>query len=158
VRQSLVKRQKAIIKLQSHARRLIAQKKYFRMRYKESRMQEIRRLRKEEEVKFKKDGIKKYKEEAEKNYKIRVQELEKEMEEQELDAKWRVERNNRRITEALRKKEAPIDHSQYVSDIFGFLEKTPSEVSSSSLPSPTEPIKRTTVYGVNICYDIKLIY
>lgn len=153
VRQSLVKRQKAIIKLQSHARRLIAQKKYFRMRYKETRMQEIRRQRKEEEAKFKKDGIKKYKEEAEKNYKIRVQELEKEMEEQELDAKWRVERNNKRITEALRKKEAPIDHSQYVSDIFGFLEKTPSEVSGSSLPSPTDPVKRTTVYGVIIYFN-----
>jgi len=112
-------------------------------------MKEIKRIRKEEESKFKKDGIKKYKEEAEKNYKIRVKELETEMEEQEMDAKWRAERNNKRITEALKKKEAPIDHSQYVSDIFGFLEKTPSEASSSSLASPTDPPKRTTVYGVS---------
>ncbi|XP_059488702.1 myosin-VIIa-like isoform X2 [Neocloeon triangulifer] len=147
VRKTLARREKAIVKVQAHVRRIIAQKQVFRMRYREQRMQEIRRLRKEEEARFKKDKMEKYKEEAEKNYKIRVQELEKEMQAQELDAKWRAERNNRRITEALRKREAPIDHSQYVSDIFGFLEKTPSEASSSSLPSPTSEVQRTTVYG-----------
>ncbi|CAB3368903.1 Hypothetical predicted protein [Cloeon dipterum] len=147
VRHGMARREKAIIKVQAHVRRIIAQKTVFRMRYRELKMQEIRRLRKEEEVRFKKDKIENYKEEAEKNYKIRVQELEKEMQEQEVDAKWRAERNNRRITDALRKREAPIDHSQYVADIFGFLEKTPSEVSSSSLPSPTSEQQRTTVYG-----------
>jgi hypothetical protein len=62
-----------------------------------------------------------------------VVELEKEMEAQDREAKWRTENKNKRITEATRKQDLTIDQSQsVVTELFDFLEKTPSEASFSS--------------------------
>lgn len=70
VRQLRVRRLKAAVLIQSHVRRLIAQKRAYKLRYERRRMAELRVLKKEEEVSLKKDGVKKYKEEADKNYKV----------------------------------------------------------------------------------------
>jgi hypothetical protein len=65
-----------------------------------------------------------------------------------MEAKWRSERNNKRITEAaVRKQDANIDH--YVNDIFEFLNKTPSEASFNA-SSPTSPVPKTTAFDVSV--------
>jgi myosin-7 len=121
----------AIVKIQAHIRRVIAMRRYKKLKLEYRRHREVMRLRMKEEEELKHQGNKRAKEIAEKNYLERLNEIERKEMETEMDERRRVEVKKNLINEAARKQDEPVDDGKLVEAMFDFLPD-----SSSEAPTP----------------------
>ncbi|ODN02660.1 Myosin-VIIa [Orchesella cincta] len=130
----------AVLKIQSHIRRMISQKHYKRLKLEQRGKLEALRLREQEEKELKKQGNKRYKEIAEKNYRERLLALQRQ--EMEIDREDRliIDKKKMAIENAARKQDEPVDDSKLVEAMFDFLPDNTSEAAPPSafrdLPNP----------------------
>ncbi|XP_070539316.1 myosin-VIIa-like [Ptychodera flava] len=127
-RQNVAKQRWAIVKIQAGFRMVLARRKYKKLRIEHIKRMEAERIRREEEARLKKAmGTKKAKQEAEKIMKMKL--LQMEQEEAELERREKEERNAKvaAIAAAERKKDQPVDDSQVVEEMFGFLPEAGQE-------------------------------
>ncbi|XP_025423570.1 myosin-VIIa [Sipha flava] len=117
----------AIVKIQAHVRRIIAQRRFNKIKF-EFRIQvEALKLKKKEEKELKEAGNKRAKEIAEQNYRERMEELERKEHEIEEEEKRQMEIKKNLITNAARKLDEPVDDSKLVEAMFDFLPDSNNE-------------------------------
>lgn len=117
----------AIVKIQAHVRRIIAQRRFNKIKF-EFRIQiEALKLKKKEERELKEAGNKRAKEIAEQNYRERMEELERKEHEIEEEEKRQMEIKKNLISNAARKQDEPVDDSKLVEAMFDFLPDSSSE-------------------------------
>lgn len=126
----------AIIKIQAHVRRMIAQRRYRKLQYEFSQRREAQRLFREEEMQMRHQGVPNATEIAKRNYKKRLEDLQLAVEEERLAARARTDESKLIIDKAMQQQDKPLDDSQVVDELFGFLPKSSSEVPSSALTQP----------------------
>ncbi|ELT99384.1 hypothetical protein CAPTEDRAFT_226057 [Capitella teleta] len=134
-RQWYKRRLNSVIVLQSGVRKIIAQKKYTRARAEYRKRLEADRLRKEEEEKLKRQmNSKKAKEEAERLHRERLARIEQDVIEEEEAREQEAIYKKKQIADAeKRRREGPVDDSQMVDEIFGFIDsQTESEQTAPS--------------------------
>lgn len=121
----------AILKIQSHIRKLIAMKRYKKLKLEYRRHNEALRMRKLEEDQLKRQGNKRAQEIAEKHYLDRLNEIERREHEIEMEERRKVEQKKNIINDAARKQDEPVDDQKLVEAMFDFLPD-----SSSEAPTP----------------------
>ena len=143
----------AVIKIQSHIRRMIAIRqyrkmrvsitvqvteqnsfKYFQIEYR-AKAEALKLKEKEQRELERKYGKKKAKEVAEQNFQERIEDLERQEYEEERRKEQKARLNQEKLKEAEMRKDQPIDDSAVVDDMFGFLEEQRDSVSESQAPS-----------------------
>ncbi|KAK2172331.1 hypothetical protein NP493_972g00051 [Ridgeia piscesae] len=113
----------SIVILQSGVRRLLAQKKYNRLKIEYRKRMEAERLKKEEEERLRKQmNSRKAKEEAERLHQARLARIDQEVVEEETRQKLEGQHKKEQIENAERKRQAPVDDSQMVDEMFGFID------------------------------------
>ena len=132
----------AIVKIQAHARRMIAQRRYNKLRHEYRHHLEALKLKSKEELELKQQGNKWAKEIAERNYRERMMELERKEIELEQEERRRMEIKKNLINDAAKKQDEPVDDSKLVEAMFDFLPD-----SSSEAPGPN---RETSVFNVSI--------
>ncbi|CAG0892124.1 unnamed protein product [Darwinula stevensoni] len=132
----------AVIKIQSHVRRMNAQRRYRKLRFDLRHRLEALRLREQEEKELRKHhGAKKAREIAEQKYRARLQELERKEEEMEMEERRAMEKKKAALRAAEQRRSEPLNDAQLVDDIFGFLPTdTPSE--NQQAPSAFKDLER----------------
>ena len=126
----------AVIKIQSHIRRLIAMRQYRKMRIEYRAKAEALKLKEKEQRELeRKYGKKKAKEVAEQNFQDRIEDFERQEYEEERRKEQKAKLNQEKLKEAEMRKDQPIDDSAVVDDMFGFLEEQRDSVSESQAPS-----------------------
>ena len=136
IRREIGRKKWAVIKIQSHVRRLIAQKEYRKLRIERRAIQEALRLKEEEAKALEKQfGKKKAREEAERKFQQRIDDFERREQEEEIREKEMIKMNQERINNAALRADAPVDDSAVVDDMFGFLENQNDNISESQAPS-----------------------
>ena len=143
----------AVIKIQSHIRRLIAMRQYRKMRVRRNlmiirsfhspyfqieyraRAEALKQKEKEQRELERKFGKKKAKEVAEQNFQDRIEDFERQEYEEERRKDEKAKLNQEKLKEAEMRKDQPIDDSAVVDDMFGFLEEQRDSVSESQAPS-----------------------
>ncbi|XP_011555876.2 myosin-VIIa isoform X2 [Plutella xylostella] len=133
VRRSYGHKMWAIVKIQTQVRRVIAVKRYKRMKQDMIAHSEALRLRRQEEQRLQHQGNTRAKEIAEQNYRERMYELERRDAEIALEEKRQLEAKRTLLQEAQRKQDEPVDDSKLVEAMFDFLPD-----SSSEAPAPKD--------------------
>lgn len=134
-RQWYMRRLHSVIVLQSGVRKMIAQKKYTRAKLEYRKRLEAEKLRKETEEKLKRQmNAKKAKEEAERLHRERLARIEQDVIEEEQAREQEALYKKQQIAEAeKRRRVGPVDDSQMVDEIFGFIDsQTESESTAPS--------------------------
>lgn len=122
--------------MQSHVRRMIAQRQYRKLKIEYRAKAEALKLREMEQRELeRKFGKKKAKEVAEQNFQDRIEDFERKEFEEERRKEQKARINQERINEAALKKDQPIDDSAVVDDMFGFLEEQRDSASEAQAPS-----------------------
>jgi myosin-7 len=132
----------AIVKIQAHMRRIIAMKRYEKLKLEYRRHREAMRLKMMEEEELKHQGNKRAKEIAEKNYLQRLNEIERKEMEVEMEERRQVEVKMNLINDAARKQDEPVDDGKLVEAMFDFLPD-----SSSEAPTPHNNNHETSVFN-----------
>lgn len=117
----------AVVKIQAHVRRMIAQRRYKKIKFDYRHHIEALRLRKMEERELKEAGNKRAKEIAEQNYRERMKELERKEMELEMEERRQMEIKKNIINDAAKKQDEPVDDSKLVEAMFDFLPDSSSE-------------------------------
>ena len=127
----------AVLKIQSHVRRMIAQRQYRKLRVEYRAHQEALRLRELEQRQLEKQiGKKKAKDVAERNFQERLEDFQRQDEERELQQREMIRKNAERMEMVKNRNDEPIDDSAVVDDMFGFLEDHQRDnISESQAPS-----------------------
>jgi myosin VIIa len=157
----------AIVKIQAHMRRIIAMRRYKKLKLEYRRHREAMRLKMKEEEELKHQGNKRAKEIAEKNYLQRLNEIERrEMEEVEMD-RLNVEKKKILISDAARKQDEPVDDGKLVEAMFDFLPDSSSEAPTphnnhetsvfNDLPSGNQNEDVSSNFNLQISIENKLI-
>lgn len=105
VRRQVRRKRWAALKIQSHIRRMIAQRQYKRMKFEHRGKLEALRLRDQEEKELKKQGNKRYKEIAEKNYRERLMALQRKEIEIDREDRLIIDTKKMAIENAARKQD-----------------------------------------------------
>ena len=149
MRRQLRMKTRAAIVIQKHVRRMIAQRRYKKIKYEQRHRLKFLRLREQEERELKKAGNKKYKEIAELHYRVnytvnlfvfksradwrlvqeRLQDMEREQREMERQNAKQLETNRQLIKDAATKDEH-VEIDNFIDDLFNI----PPEHGSDALP------------------------
>ncbi|XP_032751555.1 unconventional myosin-VIIa isoform X1 [Rattus rattus] len=122
VRRAFRHRLWAVITVQAYARGMIARRLHRRLRVEYWRRLEAERMRLAEEEKLRKEmSAKKAKEEAERKHQERLAQLAREDAERELKEKEEARRKKELLQQMERARHEPINHSDMVDKMFGFL-------------------------------------
>lgn len=122
VRKAFRHRLWAVITVQAYARGMIARRLHRRLRVEYRRRLEAERMRLAEEEKLRKEmSAKKAKEEAERKHQERLAQLAREDAERELKEKEEARRKKELLEQMERARHEPINHSDMVDKMFGFL-------------------------------------
>uniref|UniRef100_A0A8C4PPL7 Myosin VIIA n=1 Tax=Equus asinus asinus TaxID=83772 RepID=A0A8C4PPL7_EQUAS len=122
VRRAFRHRLWAVLTVQAYARGLIARRLYRRLRAEYLRRLEAEKMRLAEEEKLRKEmSAKKAKEEAERKHQERLAQLAREDAERELKEKEEARRKKELLEQMERARHEPINHSDMVDKMFGFL-------------------------------------
>ncbi|KAM4846700.1 unconventional myosin-VIIa isoform 6-T6 [Thomomys bottae] len=122
VRKAFRHRLWAVITVQAYARGMIARRLHRRLRAEYRRRLEAEKMRLAEEEKLRKEmSAKKAKEEAERKHQERLAQLAREDAERELQEKEEARRKKELLEQMERARHEPINHSDMVDKMFGFL-------------------------------------
>ncbi|XP_074191830.1 unconventional myosin-VIIa isoform X6 [Rhinolophus sinicus] len=122
VRKAFRHRLWAVLTVQAYARGMIARRLHRRLRAEYRRRLEAERMRLAEEAKLRKEmSAKKAKEEAERKHQERLAQLAREDAERELKEKEEARRKKELLEQMERARHEPINHSDMVDKMFGFL-------------------------------------
>ncbi|XP_016051891.1 PREDICTED: unconventional myosin-VIIa [Miniopterus natalensis] len=122
VRKAFRHRLWAVLTVQAYARGMIARRLHRRLRAEYRRRLEAERMRLAEEEKLRKEmSAKKAKEEAERKHQERLAQLAREDAERELKEKEEARRKKELLEQMERARHEPINHSDMVDKMFGFL-------------------------------------
>ncbi|XP_069891050.1 unconventional myosin-VIIa [Dipodomys merriami] len=122
VRKAFRHRLWAVITVQAYARGMIARRLHRRLRAEYRRRLEAEKMRLAEEEKLRKEmSAKKAKEEAERKHQERLAQLAREDAERELKEKEEARRKKELLEQMERARHEPINHSDMVDKMFGFL-------------------------------------
>ncbi|XP_046338016.2 myosin-VIIa-like isoform X1 [Haliotis rufescens] len=128
VRQWLQRRMVAVVRIQAALRTLIARKRFRRMQIEYQKRMEAERIRQEEEAKLrKKMNTKKAKEEAERHHMERLAQIDREVVEEEARQKEEALYKKQQIKQAEQAKDMPVNESQLVEELFGFMNSKPGD-------------------------------
>jgi len=131
------KRLQAVIVMQAGVKSLIARRQYQRLKIEHQKRIELERIRQMEEEKFRKQmNAKKAKEEAERLHRERLARVEREVVEEENRAKHDAEMKKHQIENAERRRHGPVDDSQVVDEVFGFINDAAQTDSSGEGTAP----------------------
>jgi len=133
IRRQLRMKTRAAIVIQSHVRRMIAQRRYTNFKHEQRHRLEALRLRSQEERELKKAGNKRYREVAEQRYQQRLLDMERVEHEKKMADIKQLENNLEIIDQVAKKADEPVNIDDIVEGIFGFL---PPD-SGSDAPPPT---------------------
>jgi len=136
IRRQFRMKARAAILIQSHVRRMIAQKRYTKFKYEQRHRLEALRMRDQEERQLKKSGNKRYKEVAEQHYRERLLDMERKEREVEVAGRKQLEDKRLIIKTAANKADEPVDIDDIVEGIFGFL-PTDSGSGGGDAPPPS---------------------
>ncbi|XP_067995738.1 unconventional myosin-VIIa isoform X4 [Melanerpes formicivorus] len=127
VRRAFRHRLWAVLTVQAYARGMIARRLYKRLRGEYHRRLEAEKLRLAEEERFRKEmSAKKAKEEAEKKHQVRLAQLAREDAEREVKEKEEARRKKELLEKMERARNEPVNDSEMVDKMFGFLGTTSS--------------------------------
>ncbi|XP_061876321.1 unconventional myosin-VIIa isoform X2 [Colius striatus] len=127
VRRAFRHRLWAVITIQAYARGMIARRLYKRLRGEYHRRLEAEKLRLAEEERLRKEmSAKKAKEEAEKKHQVRLAQLAREDAEREVKEKEEARRKKELLEKMERARNEPVNDSEMVDKMFGFLGTTSS--------------------------------
>ncbi|XP_059267477.1 unconventional myosin-VIIa [Mustela nigripes] len=122
VRKAFRHRLWAVLTVQAYARGLIARRLHRRLRAEYLRRLEVEKMRLAEEEKLRKEmSAKRAKEEAERKHQARLAQLAREDAERELKEKEEARRKKELLEQMERARHEPINHSDMVDKMFGFL-------------------------------------
>ncbi|NXH67905.1 MYO7A protein, partial [Hydrobates tethys] len=117
----------AVLTVQAYARGMIARRLYKRLRGEYHRRLEAEKLRLAEEERLRKEmSAKKAKEEAEKKHQVRLAQLAREDAEREVKEKEEARRKKELLEKMERARNEPVNDSEMVDKMFGFLGTTSS--------------------------------
>ncbi|KAK4018475.1 hypothetical protein OUZ56_000526 [Daphnia magna] len=108
----------AVVVIQKHVRRMIAQRRYKKMKYEQRHRLEALRMREQEERDLKKAGNKRYREIADQHYRERLMEMERRQRETERANRQQLESNREKMKEAAIKDQEPSNIDNYIDDQF----------------------------------------
>ncbi|XP_040513523.1 unconventional myosin-VIIa isoform X4 [Gallus gallus] len=127
VRRAFRHRLWAVLTVQAYARGMIARRLYKRLRGEYHRRLEAEKLRLAEEERLRKEmSAKKAKEEAEKKHQVRLAQLAREDAEREVKEKEEARRKKELLEKMERARNEPVNDSEMVDKMFGFLGTTSS--------------------------------
>ncbi|NXW47821.1 MYO7A protein, partial [Nyctiprogne leucopyga] len=127
VRRAFRHRLWAVLTIQAYARGMIARRLYKRLRGEYHRRLEAEKLRLAEEERLRKEmSAKKAKEEAEKKHQVRLAQLAREDAEREVKEKEEARRKKELLEKMERARNEPVNDSDMVDKMFGFLGTTSS--------------------------------
>ncbi|XP_064576522.1 unconventional myosin-VIIa isoform X1 [Zonotrichia leucophrys gambelii] len=127
VRRAFRHRLWAVLTVQAYARGMIARRLYRRLRGEYYRRLEAEKLRLAEEERLRKEmSAKKAKEEAEKKHQVRLAQLAREDAEREVKEKEEARRKKELLEKMERARNEPVNDSEMVDKMFGFLGTTSS--------------------------------
>ncbi|NWZ78084.1 MYO7A protein, partial [Poecile atricapillus] len=127
VRRAFRHRLWAVLTVQAYARGMIARRLYKRLRGEYYRRLEAEKLRLAEEERLRKEmSAKKAKEEAEKKHQVRLAQLAREDAEREVKEKEEARRKKELLEKMERARNEPVNDSEMVDKMFGFLGTTTS--------------------------------
>ncbi|NXS22520.1 MYO7A protein, partial [Mystacornis crossleyi] len=127
VRRAFRHRLWAVLTVQAYARGMIARRLYKRLRGEYNRRLEAEKLRLAEEERLRKEmSAKKAKEEAEKKHQVRLAQLAREDAEREVKEKEEARRKKELLEKMERARNEPVNDSEMVDKMFGFLGTTSS--------------------------------
>uniref|UniRef100_G1NQT3 Uncharacterized protein n=1 Tax=Meleagris gallopavo TaxID=9103 RepID=G1NQT3_MELGA len=127
VRRAFRHRLWAVLTVQAYARGMIARRLYRRLRGEYHRRLEAEKLRLAEEERLRKEmSAKKAKEEAEKKHQVRLAQLAREDAEREVKEKEEARRKKELLEKMERARNEPVNDSEMVDKMFGFLGTTSS--------------------------------
>ncbi|XP_068037809.1 unconventional myosin-VIIa isoform X1 [Anomalospiza imberbis] len=127
VRRAFRHRLWAVLTIQAYARGMIARRLYKRLRGEYYRRLEAEKLRLAEEERLRKEmSAKKAKEEAEKKHQVRLAQLAREDAEREVKEKEEARRKKELLEKMERARNEPVNDSEMVDKMFGFLGTTSS--------------------------------
>ncbi|XP_058715631.1 unconventional myosin-VIIa [Poecile atricapillus] len=127
VRRAFRHRLWAVLTVQAYARGMIARRLYKRLRGEYYRRLEAEKLRLAEEERLRKEmSAKKAKEEAEKKHQVRLAQLAREDAEREVKEKEEARRKKELLEKMERARNEPVNDSEMVDKMFGFLGTTSS--------------------------------
>ncbi|XP_065505144.1 unconventional myosin-VIIa isoform X6 [Caloenas nicobarica] len=127
VRRAFRHRLWAVLTIQAYARGMIARRLYKRLRGEYHRRLEAEKLRLAEEERLRKEmSAKKAKEEAEKKHQVRLAQLAREDAEREVKEKEEARRKKELLEKMERARNEPVNDSEMVDKMFGFLGTTSS--------------------------------
>ncbi|XP_038844411.1 unconventional myosin-VIIa-like [Salvelinus namaycush] len=125
VRQSFWRQLHAVITIQAYARGMIARRVTQRLRAEHRRRQEAEGQRLVEEERLRNQmTVRRARAEAERSHKERLAELTRQEEEREMEAREEARRKKEMVEQVERERQQPVDHSDMVDQMFGFLGNT----------------------------------
>ncbi|XP_076323728.1 myosin-VIIa-like isoform X2 [Tachypleus tridentatus] len=149
IRQEAKKKMKAIVKIQACVRRMIVQRRYWKVKRKHQLVKEALKNRNKEEAMLRnKMNAKKAKEVAEQKYKQRLQEIDKQLQQEEIAARKSMDQKRLALKKSLNKQDEPVDESKLVDDMFDFLppgETSPLEHTGPSAFKDLELSRKNTI-------------
>uniref|UniRef100_A0A3Q2FSZ3 Myosin VIIAb n=1 Tax=Cyprinodon variegatus TaxID=28743 RepID=A0A3Q2FSZ3_CYPVA len=145
VRQSYWKRLRAVLTLQAYTRGMIARRLCQRLRAERKRRLEAERQRLAEEEQLRNQmTVRRAKAEAERKHQERLLQLAKQQEEREREEKEEARRKKELLEQMEREKEQPVDHSDMVDRMFGFLgDSGPLPNQDGQAPAGFEDLEQT---------------
>ncbi|XP_012581160.1 PREDICTED: unconventional myosin-VIIa isoform X1 [Condylura cristata] len=143
VRKAFRHRLWAVLTVQAYARGMIARRLHQRLRAEYLRRLEAEKMRLAEEEKLRKEmSAKKAKEEAERKHQERLAQLAREDAERELKEKEEARRKKELLEQMERARREPINHSDMVDKMFGFLGTSGAPGQEGQAPRGFEDLER----------------
>uniref|UniRef100_A0A3B3UFP8 Myosin VIIAb n=1 Tax=Poecilia latipinna TaxID=48699 RepID=A0A3B3UFP8_9TELE len=145
VRQTFWRRLRAVLTLQAYTRGMIARRLCQRLRAERQRRLEAERQRLAEEEQLRNQmTVRRAKAEAERKHQERLFQLTQQQEEREREAKEEARRKKELLDQMEREKEQPVDHSDMVDRMFGFLgDSGPLPNQDGQAPAGFEDLEQT---------------
>ncbi|KAK6322586.1 hypothetical protein J4Q44_G00073780 [Coregonus suidteri] len=125
VRRSFWRQLHAVITIQAYARGMIARRVTQRLRAEHRRRQEAEGQRLVEEERLRNQmTVRRARAEAERSHRERLAELTRQQEQREMEAREEARRKKEMVEQVERERQQPVDHSDMVDQMFGFLGNT----------------------------------
>ncbi|XP_054902492.1 unconventional myosin-VIIa-like isoform X4 [Poeciliopsis prolifica] len=146
VRQTFWRRLRAVLTLQAYTRGMIARRLCQRLRAERQRRLEAERQRLAEEEQLRNQmTVRRAKAEAERKHQERLLQLAQQQEEREREEREEARRKKELLDQMEREKEQPVDHSDMVDRMFGFLgDSGPLPNQDGQAPAGFEDLEQTT--------------
>jgi myosin-7 len=154
-RGSYQRRLNGVVVLQAGVRKMVAQRRYTRMTIEYQKRAELEKLRQQDETRLRKEmNAKRAKEEADRLHRERLARIDQEVYEEEMRQRQEAQYKRQQIESAERRRHGPVDDSQLVDDMFGFIDAQTDSSVEGSAPTAFKDLEDGRRHAMQEGYDI----